>query len=45
MKPHEEWLFKADQDLKSAQLLYDSPENLLDIAVYHCQQCAEKALN
>ncbi len=44
MKPHEEWLFKAEQDLKSAQLLYNSAENLLDIAVYHCQQCAEKAL-
>lgn len=44
MKPHEEWLFKAEQDLKSAELLLNARDALLDIAIYHCQQCAEKAL-
>jgi|SRR6056297_3295430 len=44
MKPHEEWLFKAEHDLKSAELLLQSAEPLYDIIVYHAQQCAEKAL-
>src|SRR6056297_2789386 len=44
MKPHEEWLFKAEHDLKSAELLLQSVEPLYDIIVYHTQQCAEKAL-
>lgn len=44
MKPHEEWLFKADHDLKSAEYLVGSPSNLYDAAIYHTQQCAEKAL-
>ena len=44
MKPHEEWLFKAEHDLKSAELLLQSVEPLYDIVVYHTQQSAEKAL-
>jgi HEPN domain-containing protein len=44
MKPHEEWLFKADHDLKSAEYLAGSPSDLYDSAIYHTQQCAEKAL-
>lgn len=44
MKPHEEWLFKADHDLKSAEFLLSSEDPLYDIAVYHTQQCAEKLL-
>ncbi len=44
MKPHKEWLFKAEHDLKSAELLLQSVEPLYDIIVYHTQQCAEKAL-
>jgi len=44
MKPHEEWLFKAEQDLKSAEYLLSSPGKLFDAAIYHTQQCAEKAL-
>ncbi len=44
MKPHEEWLFKADHDLKSAEYLLGSPSGLYDAAIYHTQQCAEKAL-
>lgn len=42
MNPHEEWLFKADRDLKGAKGLLDL--KLEDLAVYHTQQCAEKAL-
>jgi HEPN domain-containing protein len=44
MKPHEEWLFKAEHDIKSAELLLQSVDPLYDIIVYHTQQCAEKAL-
>jgi HEPN domain-containing protein len=44
MKPHEEWLFKAGNDLESAKYLLSSPIPLFDTAVYHAQQCAEKAL-
>ncbi len=44
MKPHEEWLFKAGNDLSSADILLNSSKPLLDIAIYHTQQCAEKAL-
>jgi HEPN domain-containing protein len=42
MPAHKDWLFKAETDLKSAQKLLS--ENLLDTAIYHTQQCAEKAL-
>lgn len=42
MSPHEEWLFKADRDLKGAIGMFDL--ELEDLAVYHAQQCAEKAL-
>jgi len=44
MKPHEEWLFKADHDLKSAKFSLSSIDPLYDIAIYHTQQCAEKSL-
>ena len=44
MQPHEEWLFKAEHDLKSAEILFGALEPMLDIAIYHTQQCAEKAL-
>jgi len=39
---HEDWLLKAKNDLKSAKILANS--NVLDTAIYHTQQCAEKAL-
>ncbi len=41
----QQWLFKADHDLRSAQRLMstENGEPLLDTAVYHCQQVAEKA--
>lgn len=44
MKQHEQWLAKAQADLKSAQKLLAGEEPLLDTAVYHAQQTAEKAL-
>lgn len=39
-----QWLAKSERDLKAARTLIENPEPLLDIAVYHCQQSAEKAL-
>jgi len=44
MKPHEEWLFKAEQDLESSKFLLTSIRPLYDIIVYHSQQCAEKSI-
>ncbi len=38
------WLFKAQHDLLSAERLAEGEDPLLDTAVYHCQQAAEKAL-
>lgn len=40
----EQWLTKSQRDLKAAQILLSSDTYLLDAAVYHCQQAAEKAL-
>jgi HEPN domain-containing protein len=37
----EQWLFKAEQDLGSAQLLLDG--RFYGTAIYHTQQAAEKA--
>jgi HEPN domain-containing protein len=42
MEIHEEWFYKANSDLESAKVL--SQNNLLDTALYHTQQSAEKAL-
>ncbi len=42
MQSHEKWLLKADNDLNAAKILYQA--NCLDVAIYHTQQCAEKAL-
>jgi HEPN domain-containing protein len=44
LKPHEAWVKKARHDLKSAKVLFSSEEPVLDTAIYHTQQCAEKAL-
>ena len=38
------WLIKALHDLYAAQRLSTGKKPLLDYAVYHCQQAAEKAL-
>jgi HEPN domain-containing protein len=38
------WLIRAQHDLDSARLLAASEHSLLDTAIYHCQQAAEKAI-
>lgn len=38
------WMIKAFHDLRSARRLYTDEPPLLDTAVYHCQQAAEKSL-
>ncbi len=38
------WLLKAKHDLASAHVLAASSPPLLDTAIYHCQQAAEKAV-
>lgn len=44
MKPHEAWVVKAEHDLASARRLIEGDNPILDTAIYHTQQCAEKAL-
>ncbi len=39
-----QWLIKSQRNLQSARVLLCSEQSLLDAAVYHCQQAAEKAL-
>jgi len=38
------WLRKAQHDLASAGKLAAGPDPILDTAMYHCQQAAEKAV-
>jgi HEPN domain-containing protein len=38
------WFRKAENDLISAEKLSREPNITLDTSVYHCQQCAEKAI-
>ncbi|MCS7214788.1 MAG: HEPN domain-containing protein [Thermodesulfovibrio sp.] len=44
MKQYEEWLIKAESDLKTAKKLIAGDDPIFDTATYHTQQCAEKAL-
>ncbi len=44
MSDVDEWLFKAEHDLKSAELIFTHDKTLLDTVVYHTQQTVEKAL-
>ncbi len=44
MQKHEEWLVFAEQDLKSAKIILKSNESIIGPALFHTQQCAEKAL-
>jgi HEPN domain-containing protein len=39
-----DWLARAGRDLRSARLLAAADDPPLDIAIYHCQQAAEKSL-
>ena len=38
------WIIKAQHDLLAAQKLSSDSDIYSDIAIYHCQQCAEKPL-
>jgi HEPN domain-containing protein len=38
------WLVKARRDLLSAKRLARGSDPYLDAAIYHCQQCVEKAV-
>ena len=42
MAIYEEWLLKVQRDLDTAKALLEKAYN--DTAIYHTQQCAEKAL-
>lgn len=44
MLEHEAWLFKADNDIKTAKKLIRDEDVILDTSIYHTQQAAEKAL-
>ena len=39
-----EWLDRARQDLRSAEVLLDADPPLLQDAAFHCQQTVEKAI-
>jgi HEPN domain-containing protein len=39
-----EWLDRAAEDLRVADILYAQPEPLQDPICFHCQQAAEKSL-
>jgi HEPN domain-containing protein len=38
------WLTKSQHDLAAARKLSTGPDLYLDVAIYHCQQAAEKAV-
>jgi HEPN domain-containing protein len=38
------WMEKASHDLQSARILATADAPVLDTAIYHCQQAAEKAV-
>jgi HEPN domain-containing protein len=44
MKAVEAWLIKAENDLHAAIKLMEGDDQIPDTAIYHAQQCAEKAL-
>lgn len=44
MNTYEAWLYKADSDLKSSRKLIEGDDPIMDTAIYHTQQCAEKSL-
>ena len=44
MNSYEVWIYKAENDLKSAKKLLAGDDPIMDTSIYHTQQCAEKAL-
>ena len=41
---YEAWIFKAENDLETAEVMVHRDKPITDTAIYHTQQCAEKAL-
>jgi len=41
---HDAWILKAENDLKIAEIAVRRDDPVTDVAIYHTQQCAEKAL-
>ena len=39
-----DWMTRAEHDLRIARLASGQDDPLLDIAIYHCQQAAEKSV-
>ena len=39
-----EWLGKSNDDRRASRILLDADSSLAGVALYHCQQAAEKAL-
>lgn len=39
-----DWLTRASHDLQAARILSAAADPVLDTAIYHCQQAAEKAV-
>jgi HEPN domain-containing protein len=39
-----DWLTRASHDLQAARILATAGDPLLDVAIYHCQQAAEKTV-
>ena len=44
MNTYEAWIYKAHSDLKSSRKLLEGDDPIMDTAIYHTQQCAEKSL-
>ncbi|MCG2659957.1 MAG: HEPN domain-containing protein [Kiritimatiellae bacterium] len=38
------WMKKADEDLRGAQVVMEVKPALIETALFHCQQAAEKAM-
>jgi HEPN domain-containing protein len=41
---HDAWILKAESDLRGAEVALRQDDPITDVAIYHTQQCAEKAL-
>ena len=41
---HKAWIFRAENDLTTAEIMIRRDGPITDTAIYHTQQCAEKAL-
>lgn len=45
MKPQTSgWVLKAEKDIKTAEILIKSQENIMESVCFHSQQCVEKIL-